>query len=62
MSNSLEEQYRTSALFGSNATAVDAMYEQYMENPESVPAFGAWNPMQFLGQKHIQTDRPQSYN
>jgi 2-oxoglutarate dehydrogenase E1 component len=38
MSNSLKEQYQTSALNGSNAAAVEAMYEQFMENPDSVSA------------------------
>ena len=36
MSDSLEEQYASSALFGSNAAAVEALYEQYLENPDSV--------------------------
>ena len=38
MSNSLKERYETSALFGSNAPAVEALYEQYQENPDSVSA------------------------
>jgi len=36
MSHSLEEQYASSPLFGSNAPAIEAMYEQYLENPASV--------------------------
>jgi 2-oxoglutarate dehydrogenase E1 component len=36
MSKSLKEQYASSALFGSNATAVEAMYELYLENPDAV--------------------------
>jgi 2-oxoglutarate dehydrogenase E1 component len=36
MSNSLEDQYASSPLYGSNATAVEAMYEQFIENPDSV--------------------------
>ncbi|MBT8078234.1 MAG: 2-oxoglutarate dehydrogenase E1 component [Gammaproteobacteria bacterium] len=36
MSKSLKEQYASSALFGSNATAVEAMYERYLEDPDSV--------------------------
>jgi len=36
MSNSLKDQYASSALFGSNAAAVEALYEQYMENPDAV--------------------------
>ncbi len=37
MSNSLKEQYATTPLFGSNAAAVEAMYERYLENSDSVP-------------------------
>ncbi len=37
MSDSLKEQYATSPLYGSNAPAVEAMYEQYIRNPDSVP-------------------------
>jgi 2-oxoglutarate dehydrogenase E1 component len=40
MSNSLKEQYASSPLYGSNAAAVEAMYEQYVANPDSVPE--AW--------------------
>ena len=36
MSNSLKDQYASSPLYGSNAPAVEAMYEQYIENPDSV--------------------------
>ena len=36
MSNSLEDQYASSPLYGSNANAVEAMYEQYVANPDSV--------------------------
>lgn len=36
MSDSLKEQYATTPLFGSNAAAVEAMYEQYLDNPDSV--------------------------
>jgi 2-oxoglutarate dehydrogenase E1 component len=36
MSNSLKEQYATSPLYGSNAAAVEAMYEQFVANPDSV--------------------------
>src|SRR5690606_1082732 len=35
--SSLEEQYRSSPLFGANAAAVESLYEQYVENPRSVP-------------------------
>ena len=37
MSNSLKEQYASSPLYGSNAAAVEAMYERYVEDPDSVP-------------------------
>ncbi len=37
MSNSLKEQYESSPLYGSNATAVEALYEQFIGNPDSVP-------------------------
>jgi 2-oxoglutarate dehydrogenase E1 component len=36
MSNSLKDQYASSPLFGSNAAAVEALYEQFMENPDAV--------------------------
>ncbi len=38
MSSSLKEQYATSPLYGSNAAAVEAMYEQYIADPDSVSA------------------------
>ena len=38
MSDSLKEQLASTPLFGGNATAVETLYEQYLENPESVPA------------------------
>ena len=40
MSNSLKEQYAQSPLYGGNASAVEALYEQYLEQPDAVPA--AW--------------------
>jgi 2-oxoglutarate dehydrogenase E1 component len=36
MSNSLKDQYASSPLYGSNAPAVEALYEQYIRNPDSV--------------------------
>jgi len=36
MSRPLKEQYATTPLFGSNAAAVEALYEQFLEKPESV--------------------------
>ncbi len=40
MSNSLKEQYAQTPLFGGNANAVEALYEQFLANPDSVPP--AW--------------------
>ncbi|MDH4124525.1 MAG: 2-oxoglutarate dehydrogenase E1 component [Gammaproteobacteria bacterium] len=40
MSNSLQEQYASTPLYGGNASAVEALYEQYLGNPDSVPP--AW--------------------
>jgi 2-oxoglutarate dehydrogenase E1 component len=37
MSKSLQDQYASSPLYGSNAPAVEAMYEQYIRNPDTVP-------------------------
>ncbi|WP_405238870.1 2-oxoglutarate dehydrogenase E1 component [Lentisalinibacter orientalis] len=37
MSQSLKEQYASSPLFGSNASAVEALYEQFLDDPDSVP-------------------------
>ncbi|MBU2677169.1 MAG: 2-oxoglutarate dehydrogenase E1 component [Gammaproteobacteria bacterium] len=36
MSNSLKERLATTPLFGGNASAVESLYEQYLENPDSV--------------------------
>ncbi len=36
MGKSLKEQYATTPLFGANAVAVEAMYEQYLDEPDSV--------------------------
>ena len=36
MSTSLKDRYISSPLYGSNAPAVEAMYEQYLKNPDSV--------------------------
>ena len=38
MSKSLKEQYASTPLFGSNAAAVEMMYERYLENPDAVSA------------------------
>jgi 2-oxoglutarate dehydrogenase E1 component len=35
--SSLEERYATSALFGLNAAAIEALYEEYIADPDSVP-------------------------
>lgn len=37
MSHSLKEQYASTPLFGGNANAVEALYEQYLLDAESVP-------------------------
>ena len=37
MSNSLKEQYAQTPLFGGNASAVEALYERYLERPDTVP-------------------------
>ena len=40
MSDSLKEQYSSTPLYGSNANAVEALYEKFLSDPASVPA--AW--------------------
>ena len=40
MASSLKDQYASTPLFGSNASAVESMYEQYLADPASVPE--AW--------------------
>jgi 2-oxoglutarate dehydrogenase E1 component len=40
MGNSLKDQYASTPLFGGNATAVEALYEEYLRDPGAVP--GAW--------------------
>jgi 2-oxoglutarate dehydrogenase E1 component len=40
MGTSLKDQYATTPLFGSNASAVEALYEQFLADPGSVP--DAW--------------------
>jgi 2-oxoglutarate dehydrogenase E1 component len=40
MGTSLKDQYASTPLFGSNASAVEAMYEQFLADPGSVP--DAW--------------------
>jgi 2-oxoglutarate dehydrogenase E1 component len=40
MASSLKDQYASTPLFGSNASAVEAMYEQFLADPASVPQ--AW--------------------
>ena len=40
MGNSLKEQYASTPLFGGNATAIEALYERWLEEPDAVPA--AW--------------------
>ena len=51
MGSSLKDQYATTPLFGSNASAVEALYEQYLDDPESVPV--AWRAyFESLGDAH----------
>ncbi len=38
MTDSLKEMYASTPLFAANATAVEALYEQYLQDPNSVPA------------------------
>ncbi|MDH3267041.1 MAG: thiamine pyrophosphate-dependent enzyme, partial [Gammaproteobacteria bacterium] len=38
MSDSLKDQYASTPLYGGNATAVEFMYEQYLQDAKSVPA------------------------
>ncbi len=40
MSDSLKAQYASTPLFGANATAIEAFYEQFLADPDSVPT--AW--------------------
>ncbi len=40
MSDTLKEQYASSPLFGGNAGAIEALYERFLEAPDSVPP--AW--------------------
>jgi 2-oxoglutarate dehydrogenase E1 component len=40
MSDSLKDKYASTPLFAANATAVEALYEQFLQDPGSVPA--AW--------------------
>jgi len=36
MGKSLQDRYATTPLFGSNATAIEALYEQYLNDPDAV--------------------------
>ena len=40
MSQTLKDQYAQTPLYGGNASAVEALYEQFLDDPNSVPA--AW--------------------
>jgi 2-oxoglutarate dehydrogenase E1 component len=53
MSNSLKDQYASSPLYGSNAPAVEAIYEQYIRNPDSV-AEGWRRYFRTLGDGHAE--------
>ena len=53
MSSSLKDQYASSPLYGSNAPAVEALYEQYIRNPDSV-AEGWRRYFRTLGDGHAE--------
>jgi 2-oxoglutarate dehydrogenase E1 component len=53
MSNSLKEQIASTPLFGANASAVERLYEKYLENPDAVPA--GWRDY-FLSMGDAQTE------
>jgi 2-oxoglutarate dehydrogenase E1 component len=57
MSNSLKEQYASTPLFGSNAAAIESLYEKYLESPDSVPA--GWRDY-FRGMADGGSDTPHS--
>jgi 2-oxoglutarate dehydrogenase E1 component len=38
MSDSLKDQYASTPLYGGNANAIEAMYEKFLSDPESVPS------------------------
>jgi len=38
MSNSLKERYETTPLYGSNAAAIERLYEQFLDDPDKVPS------------------------
>jgi 2-oxoglutarate dehydrogenase E1 component len=53
MGSSLKEQYASTPLFGSNASAVEALYEQYLSDRGSVPA--VWREyFESLGDPHTE--------
>ena len=54
MSNSLKEQYASTPLYGANANAVEALYEKYLADANSVPA--AWRGyFESLGDAETET-------
>ena len=53
MGESLEERYRSSPLFGSNAAVVEQVYEDWLENPSSVdPAWARYFESSVRGNGH----------
>ena len=53
MGSSLKDQYASTPLFGSNASAVEALYEHYLSDPGSVPA--VWREyFESLGDPHTE--------
>lgn len=54
MANSLKEQYASSPLFGLNAATIEALYELYLDDPDSVSA--SWRRyFHSLGERETET-------
>ncbi len=54
MTNSLKEQYASSPLFGLNAATIEALYEVFLDDPDSVPA--SWRRyFHSLGKRETET-------
>ena len=53
MSDSFKEQLASTPLFGANASAVESLYEQYLEKPDSVPS-GWRDYFESLGDPHTE--------
>jgi 2-oxoglutarate dehydrogenase E1 component len=56
MSKTLQDRYASSPLFGGNAPYIEALFEQYLENPDSVdPSLRRW--FEGIADGHPQTAR-----